>query len=89
MFSFYYTLSLSLSLVGRNERIFFWNLRAKARLFFEGSRRARGENAADVRDNMRSDNDNRKGRGGPPPVSDSARTRGVPCVALKCGRLAA
>ena len=35
----------------------------------------RGENAADVRDNVRRDNDNRKGRGGPPPVSDSARTQ--------------
>ena len=59
-----------------------------ARLF-EGSRCGRGENATDVRDNVRPDNDNRKGRGGPPPVSDSALTQGVPCVALKRGRLAA
>jgi hypothetical protein len=47
-----------------------------ARLF-EGSRRGRGENATDVRDNVRPDNDNRKGRGGPQPLSGSERTQGV------------
>ena len=54
-----------------------------ARLF-EGSRRGRGENATDVRDNVRPDNDNRKGRGGPRPLS--GRTQGVAPQCCACTR---